>query len=313
MDKHAAVIKVILAKAQVLGDYTDMEELQDALQGAMASEWEARAGSVGPFQSVEAAVGQLNKAFSGWPSKGLQELVGESVEGMFKLAQKVILNKQAGTKGYDKPLVFKSLTPNFNLIDQQAVEYLASSQLFWMRDRYDTGVIKAIRDAAQVELEGLTGADAAAKLQDLVQRKLGIGDYDTASEAYWEMVAVNASTTSRVTGSLLEMEELEVTKYVITNPRDERTSDICKHMDGKTFVVADQVKVIKDIIAADDPAGTKELHPWHSHDFQDVFKDIGVSVQPDQALSDADAAKLAKAGFAMPPYHGTCRTTVDIA
>jgi len=73
---------------------------------------------------------------------------------------------------------------------------------------------------------------------------------------------------------------------------DERTSPICKFMNGKVFKVKTAAKVRDDIINSP-PEMVKTNHPWLS------FKDV-------QNMTDE---QLQAAGFVMPPFHFHCRTT----
>lgn len=319
-------IIVSVSKAQAVPEYDTMEAVQDALESSLLAAWTTRAelaidaavqslpdGIVTSSDVVKARL-VVDKVFSGWPGKAIEDQTRDAVSECYKLSQTVILKKHAGKKGYDVELVFKAeVTPTFNVVDEKAVEYLQNSQVFWIKHRWDVDTREAIEEMAMDEIEGVHGSVAGAALRAKMEKIFGVAAFAEMSQAYWTGVAVNAATTARVTGIINELKELEWSKYVITNPMDERTSDICAELNGKEFPVLEQWDRIQRIVDSDDPEAIKDLHPWHPHDFKDVWKSLGVEVEAGKPITPDAAEVLSRAGFGMPPYHMKCRTTVDIA
>lgn len=318
---------MLLKAKQVVPEYEDMEASQEAIAQASYAEWsqcalasalaaEAALPSARPVSGSDlvAVRAALSYGFGGWPSAGLRKLFANAVDEFYKLSQRVIFNKRAKIKGYSVDLVLKAeLLPSFNVADQAAIDYLSNSQVFWLLNHYDATTKAAIDAAALEDLLGLTGSEAGKVLKERVDAIFGVGAFAAQGEEYFKGVAVNAATTSRVMGSIREMGHLGIEKYVINNPMDERTSDICSALDGKEFPVADQLLRIDQIVAAGDPEAVKSLHPWSPNDFADVFAELGVTVEPGKPLLPGAAEVLSAAGYGMPPYHMKCRTTVDIA
>ena len=103
---------------------------------------------------------------------------------------------------------------------------------------------------------------------------------------------------SRMTslGSLLEAASRGITKYRVQAVLDERTSDICRALNGREFEVEQGLATMISLLAGD-PDSAKELSPW-----------------PDAATTKLvpgmSSGDLALGGLGLPPYHPYCRTTV---
>lgn len=317
-------VAVIKAK-QVVPEYADIEVIQDAMAAALFQEWAglAEAGIAAAEAHIKdlpavteaaakAAIVKLKAPFQAWPSKAAVAMVEESVASMYKLAQNVILNKHMGTKGYAKDLVFKAkLEASFNTVDQEAVAALGRQQVMWLREHYGADVQGAIDASALLELNGLHGKDAAEQLRKEAERILGVGSSRLGGESYFSGVAINTATTARVNGSILEMSQLGIERYIITNPMDDRTTDICADLNGKEFTVKEAADRVIALGKAEAPDDIKALHPWNPGSYKETFDKLGV--ERGQPFPAGAAAALSAAGYSIPPYHFRCRTTVDVA
>jgi len=319
-------IAVIKAK-QAVPEYDDIEAIQDAMAIALEAEW-SMLSEAGTTAAEAYLAGQkvvtsahatkatklLQSPFAAWPSGDAVAMVGDGIAEMYKLSQKVIFNKAAGTRGYGKTLVFKaSLEATFSVVDQQAVSALAGDQVYWLGEHYDALTRDSIESAGFEELAGLSGKAAGEKLRKEAERIFGTGAFASKGAWYFSGVAVNAATTARVSGALLELEELGVDSYVIVNPMDERTTDICSDLNGKEFPVKAAADRVREIIAAESPEDVKALHPWNPGGYVSAFSDLGVVVEQGKPITPAAAEVLSAAGYGMPPFHFKCRTTVDLA
>jgi hypothetical protein len=314
-------------KAQVVPEYEDIEAIQDAMAVSLMAEWTAlsEAGILAGVahldgiesvtdEDIEAAIKLVGAPLAkGWLSKDAIAMINEGLEGIWKLSQNVILNKAMGTAGYDKELVFKAnLDASFDIVDMKALEHLGKQQVTWLEEHQDLDTQWEIQRKGMEELRGAHGERAGEQLKKAAEKIHGVGAFDHKGMWYFQGVAVNAATTARVSSSILEMEELGIKKYTIVNPMDERTTDICAALNGKTFSVtlaADKVREELDITTK---ADMKDAHPWNPGGFQKAFKGLGVKVTPGKSISSGAAATLSAAGYGLPPYHFKCRTTVDV-
>ena len=303
----------------------DINSIEAALFRAMLDEWTEGANVVvasavgklpksGPVQPahLDKVKAALIKPF-GWPSPGLVQLVSTSVEDIYRLAMRAILRRAMGVPGYKgQAMVYKAdkrlaIEPSFSTVDQQAVDSIRESQLFWLKDHYDADTLEAIRGSGLDEILGSEGKDAALIVKAHADKAFGVGKFK-AARGYFEAVAVNAATTSRVVASVMEMDKIGVTHYEIMNPMDERTSEICRFMNGKVIEVRTAVEMVNDLLAANTPDEVKAIHPWHNN-LADALKGAAVGVSGAKLTNQAG---IREAGLALPPYHGRCRSTVDI-
>jgi len=323
-------VEMIVERQAAVPEFAAMLRMEDRLNRGALGEWTERSNA-SISRMLNAAPTTLTPTFlesvprrlisgfgRGWPSRDLAGLMSDVVEETYKLSAQVILRKHEGARGYQRNLVFKQgnpavAVPNFDLIDEEAVAYLADSQVFWLREHFDTDTVEAIRAAGWADLAGQSGASAGEALRRLAERQFGVGAFDAFGDAYFEGTAVNAGTTARVTGAMFELRDIEATQYIVVAVLDERTTEICTHLDGKVFSVTQAAERMDEIIASGTPQGIRDLHPWRPNTFREDLRAIGVDIQPGVALSESAAAVAVAAGFGFPPYHFKCRTTVDIA
>lgn len=86
------------------------------------------------------------------------------------------------------------------------------------------------------------------------------------------------------------------TGYTLKAVVDDRTTDICLSLNGKTFWLADGVDRVERV-ARMVPSRIREEAPWAT--FDDV--------------DGRTSTELASAGIMMPPFHGNCRTTIALS
>jgi len=210
-----------------------------------------------------------------------------------------------------KPPKGIDILPTFDLVDEEALETLASHQTFWLDDHYDENLGEMIADTTRETMieAGMDRKAAGRLMRERVEGKLGrvltpAGFHGTAAQ-YFEMVAANAATTARAMGQVRSFQSLMIKKVEVTNPADERTCEVCSHMNGKVFTIEQVSQVMESELAAETPEGVKRAHPFLGEGKKDLDKLSSWSKTPGRA-PDVEAQRLADAGFANPPYHGRC-------
>lgn len=204
-----------------------------------------------------------------------------------------------------------TVLPSFGLVDRRAIAALQVDQMIWVGNFYSKQLRTAIRETIKPALlEGLGRRDAGVKLREMLEsgfRDISVPNGFRGTDAqYFEGLAANTITTARVRGQIASFSELDVQRFEINNPDDERTSEICQHMLGKQFEVSAGESQIAKMSGATNPADVRAAAPWLSYS-----KLLELSPKAHQ-VGDADMKRLVAAGFVLPPYHFRCRSTVDI-
>jgi hypothetical protein len=202
---------------------------------------------------------------------------------------------------------------SFNVEDQAAIRALRRDVVFWTGTHYEKNVRAALRKTVDdVMIRG--GQDrtrAGRSIREAIENELGHATTPSgwrgSQAAYFESLAANTATVARVNGSLTSFRRAGITRYEITNPRDERTCPVCGHMDGKVFTVSQGEAVAGAVADAKDPDEVRVAHPWLR---AGALRDISPKPGPQ---GGADARNLAAAGFCLPPFHFRCRCTVDVS
>ncbi len=114
------------------------------------------------------------------------------------------------------------------------------------------------------------------------------------SVPYWRVVA-NAATSRSYHYGLLKAAQFQGFRgYEFKAVLDEKTTDICRSLDGKVWSIASAISKFEQVAGSDDPDEVKRVFPWTR------FKDVqGLSVDELQAM-----------GVMVPPLHGNCRSTL---
>lgn len=95
-------------------------------------------------------------------------------------------------------------------------------------------------------------------------------------------------------GMLHEARVRGISRYRLDATLDDRTTEICQHLDGRTFEVDRSYELTASLLAIQDPAELKTKAP-----FPDLDK-----------IKKLTNAELQDRGIAVPPFHFLCRTVV---
>lgn len=220
-----------------------------------------------------------------------------------------------------------SIGASFNAIDQRIVRHLTTSQTNYVRDEYGRRNEAFSQRARQIVSDGL---EAGLGREDLARDiEAAARDIITGRDSfYWETVAGAFVSNGRSFAQLSAYAEAGIDRYLIEAVLDERTTEICRFLDGKTFTVATGLGTFERVEA--EPDLVKELTPWVREAIDPesgrkvLFVERGDSRVPlaevtrsavgtrddrgdfSRALSERDLENL---GISFPPYHGLCRST----
>lgn len=113
------------------------------------------------------------------------------------------------------------------------------------------------------------------------------------SVPYWNVVA-NAAMSRGYHYGLTKAGQLSgKTGYVYNAVLDNKTSEICKYLNGRVFWLADAVNLMEKVASADADK-VKEITPW---------------LKDDQVVGKSNE-ELRQLGAIVPPQHGNCRSTI---
>lgn len=199
--------------------------------------------------------------------------------------------------------------------DEHAVEVLQRNQHIYVQQ----GVRNKIEDFDE---------RARAVLSDAVERNLSrkaVSDElyrafgnTVDDERYWNIVGSAWMNKTRNVSALEAFDEVGIEEYQILAVMDERTSAICRALNGTIYSVKVQIDIERRAAASDDLDALTKITPWLStRQDKDGNTTIGVK-QPSGRFSAVavngdftkDPKKLQEMGFALPPFHGLCRTTI---
>lgn len=221
--------------------------------------------------------------------------IGVAVVDRFKPpVEKVLpgLMRKSYKEPRDKTLKKLRVKLAWDQVDDGAVEWLTEHHLYWVGGYYDKEVSGALAQVMEDGLsQGLGRVDVGKSLKTFFDDYPGLAN---KPDSYWRGFAANGMNRSRGFGLLRGYEAAEITVLVVKAVMDERTSEICKRMNGVEIPITKATKQRDEMMAAEDPEDVKAIAPWPKL----------TAIQ-----GASDAAVLAQ-GVAMPPYHFHCRTTV---
>lgn len=322
-----------VAKALMISDVAHMAKIEVRMREYLLARWRLRAdqaakkagGVYSSTGSLKASFAAVDKIMKKWDEE-VAARFGKDIEEIYKLARNAGWKKANGQTSGSLQYIVPNFTeeledkvkkakikrrvaavkPSFDLFDEQAVIQLQDDQMLWIGVHYDKNVRDTVRESVKPGVvEGVSRTEAGRRVAEAVGkqlRKITVpGGFNGSDAKYFEGLAANTATNSRVRGQLRSFVDVGVTRYEIVNPMDDRTSPICVEMNGKVFTVNEGASLIAKVSGATNPDQVKEAHPW-----------VSVSEAKSIYKSGGERA-LAKAGLSLPPYHFRCRSTVDIS
>jgi hypothetical protein len=204
-----------------------------------------------------------------------------------------------------------SVDPSTTLQDLKAIEQITRGQKFWIGKYHSEILSKQIQQITRdiILKQGLSSRAAGIALGEAlgyvngyipVKPKVTIPKgWSGSTLQYFDGVAANAATVSRIHGQMHAMIELGFDRYEVVNGLDERTCVRCEAINGDTLEVRKSYQQMVEVIGGP-PGAIPAGHPWLSEtDFMSKYKSSG-------------AAGLQGVGAGYPPFHFKCRCTIDI-
>ena len=236
----------------------------------------------------------------------MQEIIAEHGGKASTIAPNVIYDHSE--KLYRKvktKLCDESKTPFlYDKRDEVAIDRVNKYNNVFIGDHYKDDVTKKVESIIRKGIEEEEGALDRKRIARKLKREMkeeGIVE----QKNYFQIVTSQVLNVSRSYSNLRFYEDSEIQQYEIVSVLDERTSDICKYMNGKIFNVSKSISKYSEYDNATNIDEVKNVNPWLKSD-----KD-GIVYYKGTALNDVmTGSNLQEIGINMPPYHALCRTTV---
>lgn len=175
---------------------------------------------------------------------------------------------------------------SFDVADTQAAKILGKHTLFWILNYYTMHLQTEIDDILKgYYTDGKLIADIAS---DFATK---FADKSDRGFAYFEGLAEHTTYRINELGKINGMVKAGVEYYEIKAIMDDRTSDVCRQMDGVIFPLSKALEFRDEILNLKSPEDIKDFAPWRPESDIIDFKKDGFPV-----------------GMALPPYHWRCRT-----
>ncbi len=256
--------------------------------------------------------------------RGVPDIVVPQIDRVLALQGPQIVS---GTKVSTGDVYSLSVRGSFNVLDQRVVDAARRSQAHYIRNEYGRREERASEVAREIVASGLEkGFDRYAIAEDLEEAMTAIGVQ--RSRGYYGLIASVFAGRARTWGQIAAFEEAAIEHMEWLSMLDERTSDVCRYLDGKTFPVAAAKHRYEEVAASPDPEAVAELQPWVSAGKTDdgstalFYKQggkkhrvakverSGLGVKDDRGdfSGGASVDALVKAGITSPPAHAHCRS-----
>lgn len=201
------------------------------------------------------------------------------------------------------------VSASLNQPDELAMEKLAGNQTFWIGEFWSKSLSNRLAATIRRESleQGLGRSEVGRILNGVVRSEFpGVavpGIYRGSSESYFRMLSGTIRNHASTYGALTGLEQAGIQRYRIIAVMDERTSDECKEMNGRSFSVQTGMTQMNATILAEDPEEMKSVAGWKK--VEQIKQAAGTGDARSQELG------LAAAGLALPPYHASCRTVIS--
>lgn len=216
-----------------------------------------------------------------------------------------------------------------NEFDKRVIDFNISSQGNYITNEFGERSEVFSRQAREIVGNGIAGGEGREVISDRLDKKLtksGIA----RSKNYWNVAAGIFVNRSRTFAQLSAYKDADIRRYIFEAMLDEVTSDVCRMMHGRFFVVDLGIEMFDKIEALPDPLDIRNVQPFARTRNVDGNQEIQINPpggesrtlarvvesavgQKDKigrfsnTLSDVE---LQAAGVTMPPLHGSCRSIV---
>jgi len=167
----------------------------------------------------------------------------------------------------------KNIQKAFNGPRPEAVEWLVHHDRFWLGKVFPDHVSESFRDTiVQGLADGLGRKAIGRRLRDLM---VGTREVPGKIDLYNRVAAASVNRANNW-GGMFSLEAAGVDEYMFRAVMDERTSRICRAMNGRVFSVPRVMKVVRKALDGP-PSAIEKISPWPTYDTKrgDFFIESG--------------------------------------
>lgn len=241
--------------------------------------------------SIDSSIRRITDALRNYGER-VSTLVGDVLHGKSEAFYRASKELEAKKFGF---------VASFVRPDEVAIERINSFQHLFIGKHYKDNVTARAKKIVLDTIVENRGTLSRREIATALKSKMN----DVIKQTpYWETVASQLLNNARSYSSLNLYREAEILEFEVSSVLDERTSEVCRIMDGAVFSVPvalsnlaryDEVRSIDDV---------KQIVPWLSSSADGLTLNgrlLG------RAVSGRDLQAL---GVNAPPYHARCRSTV---
>ncbi len=192
---------------------------------------------------------------------------------------------------------FAGLKISFSPTDQRNIDMVKRQQVFWLKSHYDSAVSKRMQAVLDHAFEdNLSNQELADDLQKEFKEIM------KGSRSYFEGLAEHTGLRIREFGRLKNYEKVGAQYYKIVAVMDERTSDICRALNGKIFPLEPALNAMNAMFEVNEHQSFEEA--------KEELKRIAPFVRDNQVEYDSSGKPTGIHGMhtPFPPFHWRCRT-----
>ena len=228
------------------------------------------------------------------------------------------------------------VTPKLTAIDEATIQVLKETDNFLLSSMHQRNVAnKANQKAIEVLTEGFGERELARRLEEEVGETILLN-----SRANIKVIANDTINKARNFSRINQYEKIGIQTYEFIAILDERTTPMCRYMNGRTFSTETSLGIVEDVmnfgvVDDDNLEKFKTLRPWGNVDNKRLkagqnaifIKDArgAKTFLPDSSFRFTESGgirangnpndagvngKLQNKRFVFPPLHANCRSTV---
>jgi SPP1 gp7 family putative phage head morphogenesis protein len=277
------------------GPEEDVERFQRLYEKALRAVLEGRIGSIESLdfeRELRIVLAEAERILGPELAAELEPATRRYLERAFKAGQAVRGVGRAVQTLFDKPR-------------QEAVDWLVRHDRFWIGKVFPEQVRDSFRDTIASGIEEGLGRKAIGKRL----RELMVGTEEVPGKAeLYNRVAAASVNRANSWGGMFSLEEAGVEEYEFRAVMDQRTSRICRELNGRVFSVPRVMNVVRQALDGP-PSAIESIAPWPTFDAErnDFFIQTG---DRRSYLGGQSEEWLADHGVALPPLHGNCRSVI---
>lgn len=291
---HIRALDEAIAKRQQLGG---IDALIKDLKAILTNTWSeaVRESLIATLNTLEGRTGPVTSEELDLIERRVSEWLGMPLD--VSTQRNIIAIEAAaylmGAKEAAKPV--PGIKIGWDLPDSQSLDVLNRNTRFWIGSHYSDNLQEGFLAVLQDYFVGGYNRRDLAELMKTHFRTLGDKGAD-----YWDLLADHTATKTREIGRVSGYEKAGVEVVRIKARIDNKTSEICRRLNGTVIAVKDLRTQVNNYLKAcesGDKAKIKAAWPWWS-DAQ------AENLQTQKAIN----RQVARGKIGLPPYHGRCRT-----